>query len=476
MADTNTKPLVELTIEEASKKLASREMSAVQLASAYLDQIALCDGEIGAYLEVFDDVLEQAKRADEKIARGEGRLLTGIPIAVKDVILISGKKVSAGSKILEGYSATYDATVITRLKNEGVVFLGRTNMDEFAMGSSTENSAYKVTKNPHDTSRVPGGSSGGSAAAVAMKGAIAALGTDTGGSVRQPASFCGLVGLKPTYGAVSRNGLIAYGSSLDQIGPMTKTVADAEILFNAIKGNDPMDSTSLPDGEKKELPKKFTVGVPRHFLGAGIDPDVLSNFNESVEKLKVLGIEIKEVTLPNINYSLSAYYIVAPAEASSNLSRFDGVRYGLHVDGQDLLGDYLESKGAGFGAEVRRRIVLGTYILSHGYYDAYYSKAGKVRNILRKDFANAFENVDALVMPVSPIPAFKIGEKSDDPLSMYLADIFTVTANLVGVPAMSIPSGFTEREGKELPLSIQFIAPHSREDILFALGKKFENK
>ncbi len=470
------KPLIDLTIVEASEKLASKEISAVELAGAYLEQIELRDGEIGAYLEVYDDVLEQAKRADEMIASGKGGVLTGIPIAVKDLILIEGRVVSAGSKILENYKATYDATVIAKLKKEGVVFLGRTNMDEFGMGSSTENSAYKITKNPHDTSRVPGGSSGGSSAAVAMRGAIAALGTDTGGSVRQPASFCGLVGLKPTYGAVSRNGLIAYGSSLDQIGPLTKTVADAEIIFNAMKGHDPMDSTSLPDEESKEVPKIFTVGIPRHFLGEGIDVEVLKNFNESVERLKELGVTIKEITLPNINYSLSTYYIIAPAEASSNLSKFDGVRYGLHVDGENLLGDYLESKGAGFGAEVRRRIVLGTYILSHGYYDAYYTKANKVRNILRKDFADAFKEVDAIMMPVSPMPAFKIGEKSEDPLSMYLADIFTVTANLVGVPAISIPSGFTEREGKQLPLSIQLIAPHRREDILFALGKLFERK
>jgi aspartyl-tRNA(Asn)/glutamyl-tRNA(Gln) amidotransferase subunit A len=470
------KPLIELTIEEASNLLASKKITAVALAEAYLGQIKKVDGEIHAYLEVFDDVLEQAKKADERILRGEGTRLTGIPMAIKDVILINERKVSAGSKILEGYRATYDATVIKKLKEEGVVFLGRTNMDEFAMGSSTENSAYGVTKNPLDMSRVPGGSSGGSAAAVAMKGAVASLGTDTGGSIRQPASFCGLVGLKPTYGAVSRNGLIAYGSSLDQIGPMTKTVSDAEIIFDAIKGHDPMDSTSLPDEPKKDLPTEFTVGVPRHFLEQGIDPDVLLNFNESVEKLKNLGIKIKEVTLPNINYSLATYYIIAPAEASSNLSRFDGVRYGLHVEGENLLGDYLESKGAGFGAEVRRRIVLGTYILSHGYYDAYYTKANKVRNILRKDFGDAFKEVDAIVMPVSPVPAFKIGEKSNDPLSMYLADIFTVTANLVGVPAMSVPSGTTLRDNSELPLSIQFIAPHRREDILFALGKKFEKK
>jgi aspartyl-tRNA(Asn)/glutamyl-tRNA(Gln) amidotransferase subunit A len=410
------------------------------------------------------------------IKEGKGTVLTGIPIAVKDLILLNGKRVSGGSKILEGYRATYDATAIAKLKAQGVVFLGRTNMDEFGMGSSTENSAYKVTKNPLDTSRVPGGSSGGSAAAVAMNGAIAALGTDTGGSVRQPASFCGLVGLKPTYGAVSRNGLIAYGSSLDQIGPLTKTVADAEIIFNAIKGHDPMDSTSLSDKENPETPKEFTIGVPRHFLGEGIDAEVLANFNESVKRLESLGVKVKEVTLPNIYYSLAVYYILAPAEASSNLSKFDGVRYGLHKDGDNLLGDYLETKGAGFGAEVRRRIVLGTYILSHGYYDAYYTKANKVRSVLRKDFADAFKEVDAIVMPVSPVPAFKIGEKSDDPLSMYLADIFTVTANLVGVPAMSVPSGFTTRDGVDLPLSMQFLAPHRREDILFALGKLFEKK
>jgi aspartyl-tRNA(Asn)/glutamyl-tRNA(Gln) amidotransferase subunit A len=349
-------------------------------------------------------------------------------------------------------------------------------MDEFAMGGSTENSAYGVTKNPCDVSRVAGGSSGGSAAALAMNGALAALGTDTGGSIRQPASFCGLVGLKPTYGRISRHGAIAMGSSLDQIGPFGKTVSDTEIIYDAIKGRDVLDSTTI--SEKTYAPKRVgpkpVIGVPRHFLtGDGISKDVLANFNESLERLKKLGYEIKDVTLPNISYSLSVYYVIMPAEVSSNLARFDGMRFGLHKDGKDGIEDYFVTRGAGLGKEVRRRILLGTYVLSSGYYDAYYNRANAVRRILTDDFTKAFEDVDVIVTPTAPAPAFKIGEKTADPVAMYLEDIFTVTANLTGMPAMSVPSGFSEAEGKRLPLGLQMTARHGDEKTLFEVGKEF---
>ena len=372
------------------------------------------DGEINSYLEVYDDVLEQAKKADDRIKSGKNiSVLTGIPIALKDNILNEGKITSAASKILENYKATYDATVVKKLKDEGVVFIGRTNMDEFAMGGSTENSAYGTTKNPHDLSRVPGGSSGGSTAAVALNGALASLGSDTGGSVRQPASFCGVVGLKPTYGAVSRYGLIAMGSSLEQIGPIGKSVSDVEILFDAIKGYDKMDSTSVPDNfyKKQNKKEKFKIGIPKHFMKEGIDEDVLENFNESVRKLKSLGYEVKEISLPNIKYSLAVYYVIMPAEASTNLARFDGIKYGLRKEGEDLLGNYLETREVGFGAEVKRRMILGTHVLSSGYYDAYYNKANIVRELIKSDFDKAFENVNVIITPTSPTPAFKIGEK-----------------------------------------------------------------
>lgn len=463
-----------LTIKKAHAHLKNRDFSAVELADAYKKIIAEKNIDINAYLEVFKDMDEQAKHADAKLASGHAHVLTGIPLAIKDNILIKGRIASSASKMLEHYHATYDATVISKLKAHDAVFLGRTNMDEFAMGSSTENSAFGVVRNPWDTSRVAGGSSGGSAAAVAADMALASLGSDTGGSIRQPASFCGIVGLKPSYGAVSRYGVMAMASSLDQIGPITKTVEDSEILFNAIKGNDPMDSTSIELISKGKVKEKMCIGVPYHFLDKGIDPDVLHNFNQSLEKLKKLGHEIVEITLPNIAYSLAVYYILMPAEISSNLARFDGVKYGLHKDGKDLLEDYLLSRREGFGQEARRRIILGTYVLSTGYYDAYYNKATTVRTLLMKDFEKAYESVDLIVTPTSPMPAFKIGEKSSDPLAMYLADIFTVSANITSLPALSIPSGFAERDGNQLPLGIQFTAPFMREDVLFAIGKDFE--
>lgn len=471
MIDLNT-----LTIKKAHEDMTAGKYSAVDLAKAYLDEISKKNKEINAYLEVFSDVLEQAKNADRRFKDKTATFLTGIPFAIKDNILIKGRKASSASKILEGFRATYDATVISKLKKEGVVFVGRTNMDEFAMGGSTENSAFGVTKNPYDTSRVAGGSSGGSAASIAMNGALAGLGSDTGGSIRQPASFCGLVGLKPTYGRISRYGVMAMGSSLDQIGPFGKTVTDAEIIYNIIRGQDKNDSTTISDTtySPKLLNKKPIIGIPRHFLnGDGIHKDVIKNLNDSIDRFKKLGYEIKDITLPNISYSLAIYYVIMPAEVSSNLSRFDGVRFGLHKDGKSGIEDYFETRGAGFGKEARRRILLGTYVLSSGYYDAYYNRANAVRRILTQDFVNAFKNVDIIITPTTPAPAFKIGEKVSDPVAMYLEDIFTVTANLTGMPAMSIPSGFSEIDGKTLPLGLQMTARHGDEKTLFDVGKEF---
>lgn len=468
--------LTTLTIKKVHEDLKSGKYSAVDLVQAYLEEIKKRDGEIHAYLEVFSDVLVQAKEADKRFKDGTATLLTGIPFAIKDNILIKGRIASSASKILENYHATYDATVIVKLKKEGVVFIGRTNMDEFAMGGSTENSAFGPTKNPFDVSRVAGGSSGGSAASLAMNGALVALGTDTGGSIRQPASFCGLVGLKPTYGRVSRYGAMAMGSSFDQIGPFGKTVTDVEIVFDAIKGQDIKDSTTISDEtySPKSVGKKPIIGVPQHFLGGdGIKKDVLDNFNESLDKFKKLGYEVKDITLPSISYSLAVYYVIMPAEVSSNLSRFDGMRFGLHKDGKDGIDDYFETRGAGFGKEVRRRILLGTYVLSSGYYDAYYNRANAVRRIITQDFLKAFESVDIIVTPTTPAPAFKIGEKTSDPVAMYLEDIFTVTANLTGMPAISIPSGFSEIEGKKLPLGLQMTGRHGDEKTLFEAGKEF---
>ena len=467
-----------ITIKKAHEDIKSGKYSSVDLTTAYLEEIKKTNPEVNAYLEVFSDALEQAKKADERFKDGTATILTGIPFAIKDNILIKGKIASSASKILENYHATYDATVIEKLKKEGVVFIGRTNMDEFAMGGSTENSAFGVTKNPYDTSRVAGGSSGGSAAALAMNGALASLGSDTGGSIRQPASFCGLVGLKPTYGAISRSGVMAMGSSLDQIGPFAKTVADAEIIFNSIKGKDGLDSTTISDSSdsssKNEIKNKLTIGIPRHFLtGDGINKDVLKNFEESIEKFKKLGYEIKEIELPNISYSLPVYYVIMPAEVSSNMARFDGVRFGLHKDGKDGIDDYFETKGAGFGKEVRRRILLGTYILSSGYYDAYYNRANALRRVITNDFINAYQKVDIILTPTTPAPAFKIGEKISDPVAMYLEDIFTVTANLTGMPAISIPSGFSEVDGKKLPLGLQMTTTYKAENVLFKAGKDF---
>jgi len=467
--------LKKLTIKKAHEDLKSGKYTAVDLTKAYLENIEKKDGDIHAYLEVYEDCLERAKVVDRRIKNGEMTALMGIPLSIKDNILFEGHIASASSKILENYRATYDATIITKLKAEGAVIIGRTNMDEFAMGGSTENSAFGPTKNPHDLSRVPGGSSGGAAASVASEMALGAIGTDTGGSVRQPASFCGVVALKPTYGAISRYGLMAMGSSLDQVGPIAKTVTDVEILFRALQGPDKYDATTI-SYVVNDLPEKtkLRIGIPREFLKTeGIDSEVLKNFEEALQKFRLLGYEIKDVEMPNLPYALSAYYILMPAEVSSNLARFDGIKYGLHKDGQNVVEDYFLSRRAGFGQEVRRRILLGTYVLSAGYYDSYYNKAVALRELITTEYKNAFEEVDIIVTPTSPIPAFKLGEKSNNPLEMYLADIFTVPVNIAGVPGLSIPSGFKEMDGKKLPLGIQLVSAHQKEEILFRAGKDF---
>ncbi len=461
-----------LTIEKVRKAYKDGLYSCEDLVKAYLAEIEKKDKEMHAYLEVFGDVLEQAKEADKKIKEGIDLPLLGVPFAIKDNILIKGRIASSASKILENYKATYDATVIKKLKDAGAIFIGRTNMDEFAMGGSTENSAYGVTKNPYEAGRVAGGSSGGSAASVGGKMALVALGSDTGGSIRQPASFCGAVGFKPSYGRVSRFGVMAMGSSLDQIGPFASNVSDAEIVDMVIAGFDNNDSTSVKGVAQKSLKKKIGI-VPKLLEMDGIAKEVKDNFFESVERFKRAGYEIVEVDLPNISYSLPVYYVLMPAEVSSNMARFDGVKFGSKIEGANLLEDYMKTRAELLGKEVKRRILLGTYVLSAGYYDAYYGKANRVRELIKKDFDKAFEVVDAVLTPTAPTPAFKIGEKTNNPIEMYLADIFTVTANLIGCPGISIPSGFTKDE-KPLPLGIQLVGAYLQDGSLFEIGKDFE--
>lgn len=492
--------LKNLTITKAQQLISAGEITCVELVDYYLSVIEARDAEINAYREVFADVREEAAKADalraEITAQNGGdsaawvktKPLLGLPFSIKDNILIKGKIAGASSKILENYVAPYDATAIAKLKEAGAIFIGRVNMDEFAMGGSTENSAYGPTKNPLDATRVAGGSSGGSIASVAMDSAIASLGSDTGGSVRQPAAYCGVVGFKPTYGSISRHGLMAMGSSLDVIGPVTRTVEDAEIVFNIIKGKDRYDGTShdndavaLAGGEQAAAVAdggKMVVGiVPALMNMGGIDASVLANFNETIEKLKAAGAEIKEVELPNISYSLATYYIVMPAEVSSNMGRFDGIKYGANETGDTLLADYMNTRGHLLGKEVRRRIMLGAYVLSAGYYDAFYNKANIVRELLKADFRKAFESVSVIATPTAPSPAFKIGANTADPIKMYLEDVFTVPANLVGIPAISVPTGMTaatadgENAAPALPLAIQFMAPQGREQSLFEVSK-----
>ncbi len=433
------------------------------------------DAEIHAFLHVYDDARQRAEEATRRY-REEGEhapMLLGIPVAVKNNILIQGKPATAGSKILEHYVAPYDATIVSRMKAQGPTIMGDTNLDEFALGSSTEKSAFGPTKNPHDTTRVPGGTSGGSAAAVAMGAAVVALGTDTGGSIRQPASFCGLVGMKPTYGAVSRYGLIASGSSLDQAGVLARTVEDAEIVFSVIRGHDRMDGTTITDETYPAVPlkEKYRIGVPRAFIREGIDADVALVFENTIAALSREGHDIVEVELPRMEKGLAAYYIVQPAELSSNLARYDGVRFGLRVPGHTLLEEYEKTRAEGFGPEVKRRIILGTYALSAGYYDAFYGKAEAVRRMMREELKTVFESVDLIMTPTAPTPAYKLGEKSS-PLSMYLGDIYTVPVSLTGVPAISLPQGTVEREGIQLPVGVQYIAPHGGDYRLFDFGKK----
>ncbi|OGI73882.1 glutaminyl-tRNA synthase (glutamine-hydrolyzing) subunit A [Candidatus Nomurabacteria bacterium RIFCSPHIGHO2_01_FULL_43_16] len=462
--------LKNLTIEKAHQMMKKGELTSVELVSTCLQNIKEKNKELNIFLEVFDDALDQAKKADETIKSGKGTKLTGIPIAIKDNMLITGKKTSSASKMLENYVATYDAFVIKKLKGDGAVLIGRTNMDEFAMGSSTENSAYGPVRNPIDPSRVPGGSSGGSAAAVAANMALGALGSDTGSSIRQPASLCGVVGMKPTYSAVSRSGIMAMASSLDQVGSIAKTSEDAKIIFNCISGKDEMDSTSVNFLDFKVTPNKKIIGVPRDFLKEGVDPEVLHNFEKSLEKLKKVGYQIKDIVMPHLQYSLPVYYIIMPAEVSTNLARLDGMRYGLRKDGDNVFDTFKKSRSAGFGPETRRRMILGAYVLSHGYYDAYYNKARKLRRAIENEFKKIFEDVDFVVTPTAPTPAFKFGEKKD-PLAMYLCDIFTTPANIAGLPAISIPSGFSS---SGLPFGFQFNGPLFSDDSLFKIGKKFE--
>jgi aspartyl-tRNA(Asn)/glutamyl-tRNA(Gln) amidotransferase subunit A len=467
--------LVNLTIVSARKALKNKEFTSRQLVETSLAAIKEKDVDYHAFLEVFDDALIEADKADKKIGEGMDLPLLGIPLAIKDNMLIKGKKATSGSKILEGFIAPYDSTAVKKLKDAGAILIGRTNMDEFAMGSSTESSVYGVTRNPHDLERVPGGSSGGSAAAVGGNLILGSFGSDTGGSIRQPAAFCGVVGMKPTYGRVSRSGLMALASSLDQIGPFTKTVTDAEILYDVIHGQDKLDSTTITDDTyPKAREANKTIGIPREFLKyEGIDPDVKKNLEESIEKFKSLGYKIIDIELPSIAYSLAVYYILMPAEASSNLARYDGVKYGFHKDGENLIDDYFKTRGEGFGKEVRRRVILGTYVLSSGYYDAYYNRAIKVKAQITRELREVFKNIDCILMPTTPTPAFKLGEKTSNPLEMYLADVFTVPGNISGCPSISLPSGFKNVDGVKLPLGIELTCDLGREDILFKTSKEF---
>jgi aspartyl-tRNA(Asn)/glutamyl-tRNA(Gln) amidotransferase subunit A len=459
------------TIEQLHKKLQAGETTVSALVGEYVTRAKASD--LNAFREIFgdDDIAAQVAIAEKMFKDGTATMLTGMPIALKDNILFAGHVVSGSSKILEHYTASYDATVVEKMKVAGAVIIGRTNMDEFAMGSSTENSAYGVTKNPHDTTKVPGGSSGGSAAAVAAGLCVAAFGSDTGGSIRQPAAFCGIVGMLPTYGTVSRHGLMAMGSSLDVIGPMTQTVGDAEIFYTAFKGQDRYDGTSVAQPSALSLKKK--LAMPKNmFAGGGVDPEIEKNFNDMVEKLKAQGFSIDEIDLPHFADSLAVYYILIPAEVSSNLARLDGIRYGDRAESVSIHDVYGDTRGALFGIETRRRILLGTYVLSHGYYDAYYNKAIALRSIIRKELETALQDYDAILTPTTPTPAFGIGEKINDPVSMYLSDLFTVPANIAQHPAISIPSG---KSSSGLPFGMQFIGARFGEETLFALGKIVED-
>ncbi len=471
--------LHELSAFEIRRKVAAREASAEEIAKAHLARLKAVEGKVEAYLLVLEErALERARAVDRALAAGEpAPPLAGVPVAVKDVLDIEGLPTTCGSRILEGYRPPFTSTAVARLEAAGALVLGKTNMDEFAMGSSTENSAYKKTKNPWDLTRVPGGSSGGSAAAVAARTAPLALGTDTGGSIRQPAALCGVVGLKPTYGRVSRYGLVAFASSLDQIGPFARSVEDVALAASVLCGHDPLDSTSasLPVPDFKAAlaggARGARIGVPWGFLKEGVEEGQLARFREALSVLEKAGARLVEVQLPHLPHAIATYYIVATAEACSNLARYDGVRYGLRAkDPADLLHLYGETRDRGFGPEVKRRIILGTFALSSGYYDAYYLRAQKVRTLIRRDFERAFEACDVVATPTSPIPAFRLGEKADDPLQMYLADIFTVPANLAGIPGLQVPCGFAGG----LPAGLQILGRPFDEEMLLRLGAAYQ--
>ncbi len=460
------------------ERLAKKELSSQELVKHFFERIKEVEPKVRAYITLTEEgALAQAKEADKALAAGENKPLLGIPLAIKDNICIRGVRTTCASRMLENFVPTYNATVIERLRDAGAIFLGKTNLDEFAMGSSTENSAFFPTHNPWDLERVPGGSSGGSAAAVAAGLCAGALGSDTGGSIRQPASFCGVVGLKPTYGRVSRYGLVAFASSLDQIGPLTRTVADTALLLQVIAGPDNRDSTCVDQEVPDYLAaldmdlKGCKVGVPKEYFGQGLSQEVAQAIEASLEVMRDLGLEVKEVSLPHSPYAIAAYYIIAPAEASSNLARYDGVKYGFRAEGKDLLDMYKKTRSQGFGPEVKRRIMIGTYALSAGYYDAYYKKASQVRTLITKDFAEAFKEVDFVLGPVAPSPAFKIGERTADPLEMYLSDIYTISVNLAGIVGLSLPCAFSE---KGLPIGLQIMGPHFSEERVLALGHQFE--
>jgi len=465
-----------LTIADLQSLLRRKEISPREVIDSLRARIKSVEPKIDAYLSIdFDAATKEADKVDVDLPLG------GVPIAIKDIINVKGQPCTCAAKILANYRSPYDATVIQKLRAAGAIPFGKTNMDEFAMGSSTENSSVKVTRNPWDMSRVPGGSSGGSAAAVAADAAFGGLGTDTGGSIRQPASLCGVVGVKPSYGRVSRFGVTAFASSLDQVGPLTKTVRDSALIMNAMAGHDPQDSTSLnepvPDYTKnlgRDL-KGMRLGLPKEYMIEGIDPQVKSAVDVAIKQLQSLGAEIVDVSLPHTDYGIAVYYFLATAEASANLARFDGVRYGYRAkDPKDLLDHYGRTREEGFGAEVKRRIILGTYVLSSGYYDAYYVRAQKVRELIRQDFVKAFEKVDAIVSPTSPVPAFKLGERTADPLAMYLADIFTNTGNLAGICGISVPCGFAKVDGKQLPIGLQLLGKALDEARIFQIAHAYE--
>ena len=469
-----------LTISEARSLLDKKEISVSDIVNSVYKRIDEVEGRVNAYVTVTrEEAFRMAQESEKSIgtARNDNISMLGIPLAIKDNMCTKGIPTTCSSKILSNFVPPYESTVTSRLKGQGYVLLGKTNLDEFAMGSSTENSGFHITKNPWDLERIPGGSSGGSAAAVAADECIAALGSDTGGSIRQPAALCGVVGLKPTYGRVSRYGLVAFASSLDQIGTLTKNVTDSALLLDIISGHDPLDSTSaplpVPDFPKvlgKDI-KGMRVGIPKEYFISGMDKEVEASVRDAIEKLESLGAIPVETSLPHTEYAIATYYILATSEASSNLARYDGVKYGIRAEGKDLMDMYMKTRSQGFGAEVKRRIMLGTYALSSGYYEAYYKKAQQVRTLIKKDFEDVFRHVDIIVTPTSPTAAFKIGEKTSDPLQMYLSDIFTISVNLAGVPAISIPCGFTSNN---LPIGLQLIGKHFDEETIFRVAYAYE--